>query len=175
MSPWCHLAVQCPPGRHVEPHAAPVQVEPGGVGTHQAELEAGAAPRVPRRGQPRHQAPVGAVLRDLREQVPEPAAPVAPGCHCRAGDGHTGVRGVWPRGSPVLGPHVPLPGPPLPPFPSDAPRVCRVLTSPDQQLHPHSHLSPQSPPCPHHPSPTPGPPEWSLVCPPGSPALGPHP
>lgn len=51
----------------------------------------------------------------------------------------------------------------------------QVPTSPDQQLHPHSHLSPQSSPCPHHSSPTPGSLTWSLVCPPGSPALGPHP
>ena len=81
---WQHLAVQGAAGRDVEPQAAAVQVEPDGVGAGQAELEPGAA-HVPRHRQPGHQGPMGTVLRDLREDVPEAAAPVAPGCH-RRGD-----------------------------------------------------------------------------------------
>lgn len=118
---WQHLAVQGPPGRDVEPHATAVQVEPSGVGASQAELEPGAA-RVPRRRQPGHQAPVGAVLRDLREQVPEAAAPVTPGC-CHRGvrDGDTRLATPCP---PARGVHVP--GGPQPPGPHPLIAIPRV-------------------------------------------------
>lgn len=78
-SRWPHLTVKCAPVGSVEPEAAPVQVEPGSVMADEAELQRCPRRVAPRR-QPRHQAPMGAVLRDLREHVPEAAAAIALRC-----------------------------------------------------------------------------------------------